>query len=208
MLTGPRQLTAAAMVAIIGFAAPACAAQRRFGYPPGVWQGSDRAYTSGYNEGRKEGEDDGRRGRRFDCARHDEFRDADKGYRGNGPRGRYREIFREGFIEGYSDGYRRYARAGSIGPRASNRYPDGIYDRRGGRYASPAAQVGFRDGYDEGRDDARDRDPFDPVRSSRYRSGDHDYDSRYGSRDAYKRDYREGFRQGYEQGYRENDRRR
>ena len=47
---------------------------------------------------------------------------------------------------------------------------------------------------------------FDPIRSNRYRSGDHEYDSRYGSKDEYKRVYRDAFQRGYEQGYRENRR--
>jgi hypothetical protein len=67
---------------------------------------------------------------------------------------------------------------------------------------SPAAANGYRDGFDQGREDRRDRKRFDPVRAPRYRAGDHDYDRRYGSRDAYKRDYRAAFMQGYEQGYR------
>jgi hypothetical protein len=69
-------------------------------------------------------------------------------------------------------------------------------------YSSPAAEVGFRDGLAQGRDDAGDRRRFDPVRASRYRSGDHDYNNRYGSRDDYRREYRAAFQQGYEQGYR------
>ena len=72
---------------------------------------------------------------------------------------------------------------------------------------SIATENGYRDGFEAGRDDARDRNRFDPVRSKRYREGDHDYDSRYGSRDAYKAEYRNAFRQGYEEGYRGNVRR-
>ena len=78
---------------------------------------------------------------------------------------------------------------------------------RDGRFRSPASENGYRDGYAQGRDDARDGDRHDPVRASRYRSGDHDYNGRYGSRDDYKREYRAAFVQGYEQGYRESRRR-
>jgi hypothetical protein len=66
--------------------------------------------------------------------------------------------------------------------------------------------VGYRDGYEQGRSDARDRDRYDPVRASRYRSGDHEYNSRYGSREDYKREYRAAFQLGYDQGYRESRR--
>jgi hypothetical protein len=54
---------------------------------------------------------------------------------------------------------------------------------------------------DAGRNDARDRNRFDPVRSKRYRDGDHDYNNRYGDRELYKRDYRAAFEQGYREGY-------
>ena len=62
-------------------------------------------------------------------------------------------------------------------------------------------QVGYRDGFDAGRNDARDRNRFDPVRSKRYRDGDHDYNNRYGDCELYKRDYRAAFEQGYREGY-------
>ena len=68
-------------------------------------------------------------------------------------------------------------------------------------YVSAAARTGYRDGFDAGRDDARHRDRFDPVRARRYRDGDHDYDRRYGSRDDYKREYRSSFERGYRDGY-------
>ena len=55
-------------------------------------------------------------------------------------------------------------------------------------YVSMAARNGFRDGVDAGRDAARHRERFDPVRERRYRDGDHDYDRRYGPREEYKRD--------------------
>ena len=72
---------------------------------------------------------------------------------------------------------------------------------RAAAYGNYAAQVGYRDGFDAGRNDARDRNRFDPVRSKRYRDGDHDYNNRYGDRELYKRDYRAAFEQGYREGY-------
>jgi hypothetical protein len=68
---------------------------------------------------------------------------------------------------------------------------------------SVAVQNGERDGYEKGREDARDNDSYDPVRHSWYRSGDRGYNNRYGTRDDYKLVYREGFESGYERGYRE-----
>jgi hypothetical protein len=83
----------------------------------------------------------------------------------------------------YDTGYR----AGYPPPRAA--------------YGSLAERNGYRDGIDAGRDDARHRERFDPVRSRRYRDGDHDYDRRFGPRDEYKREYRAAFERGYREGY-------
>jgi hypothetical protein len=92
------------------------------------------------------------------------------------------------------------------------RYRDrdnGVYDRRypndrnrGYGNNSAAFDNGYRDGLEKGREDARDNDSFDPVRHSRYRSGDRGYNSRYGTRDAYKLAFGDGFESGYAQAYR------
>ena len=75
--------------------------------------------------------------------------------------------------------------------------------RRGGTgYNSVPFDNGYRDGLDKGREDARDRDSFDPVRHSWYRSGNRGYNDRYGTRDQYKLAYRDGFEAGYRDGYR------
>ena len=215
MLKRHPSLTAAVMLAGLCIAAPACATQG-YGYrvPTGYERDLQRrAYDSGYRDGVRAGEKDGRKGQSFSYNRHDDWRDADDGYRRDyGDRDFYRRSFRNGFEAGYSESYNRYAP--SYGRYPGNRYPGGTnpsyptYPSRPGGIAvpragySPGAQNGYRDGLEVGRNDARDRNRFDPVRSKRYRDGDHDYDNRYGSRDAYKQDYRSAFQQGYEDGYR------
>ena len=107
---------------------------------------------------------------------------------------------------GYENG--RYEDRGSNGVtdrvrdilrgRDATRNP--TYGSRSG-YNSAAYDNGFRDGLEKGREDARDNDSFDPVRHSRYRSGDRGYNSRYGTREQYKLTYRDGFEAGYGQGY-------
>jgi hypothetical protein len=67
---------------------------------------------------------------------------------------------------------------------------------------SPAFQQGYRDGLDKGREDANDRDRFDPNRHSWYRSANRGYDDDYGTRAEYQQRYREGFQSGYSEGYR------
>jgi hypothetical protein len=86
--------------------------------------------------------------------------------------------------------------------RYENRYPNGGYGNYGGYNTNSVPfRNGYQDGLEKGREDSRDRDSFDPVRHSRYRSGDHGYNSRYGSKDAYRQVYRDGFEQGYREGY-------
>ena len=201
------------LIAVVSIATTACVSggYSRYPYPPNVRRVDDRAYSVGFDEGRYRGESDARSGRRFDYSRHGSYRNADAGYQGYGDRNSYRDLYRRGFVDGYNDGFRRLTRQGNgyPAPRAGG-YPQtrpGNYPTYPGiRAISPAAQNGYRDGYEQGRDDGRDRDRFDPVRASRYRSGDRGYNDRFGSREEYKREYRAAFQQGYEQGYRENAR--
>jgi hypothetical protein len=220
MNTRSPYLTALLLAAGVAVAAPACATQT-YGYRPGGgYYERDiqrRAYDSGYQDGIRAGERDGRSGRSFSYNRHDDWRDADSGYhRDYGSRDMYRRTYRNGFERGYSDAYNRYSPSYGRYPSGrypGNTYPGNPYPSRGGYgvprggYYSAASENGYRDGFEAGRNDARDGDRFDPVRAKRYREGDHDYDSRYGSRDAYKQEYRNAFRQGYEDGYRGNVRR-
>jgi hypothetical protein len=208
-----RYLPAGILAALV-FSTPACASQGALYRYPSAARGVDqRAYNTGYDEGRQRGEQDARRRRSFDYQRHGDYRDADAGYRGNRDRSSYRSVFRQGFVAGYNDGYRQYSQGGypqsgypqgryPQGGYPQGPYPQGSYGSAGNYASSPAAQNGYRDGYEQGRNDARGGSRFDPVGARRYRSGDQDYDRRHGSRDGYKREYRAAFQAGYEQGYR------
>jgi hypothetical protein len=204
MMKSTRYLTPLLLAGVL-VSAPACAA----GIYPQRFPTGDRDdrvyYNRGFSEGRESGIDDARRGRSFDMRRHDEYRDIDR------RRGMDRDdvrVYRQGFEAGYEEGYRSFARGGGYGypPRTipPQSRQDPYYGGGGarGRFGSPAAQNGYRDGLEQGQRDARKGDRFDPVRAKQYRQGDHDYDRRYGSRDDYKRDYRAGFQQGYDEGYR------
>jgi len=153
------------------------------------------AYDNGYREGLARGREDARSGRARSYERDGEYRDADRGYRREyGDRNDYRRTFRQGFQAGYIEAFDQFAATfPGTGP-----YPRGARPRV---YQSPAAQIGYRDGFDAGRKDARNRDRFNPERSSRYRSADHEYDRRYGPKDDYKREYRAAFARGYQDGF-------
>ncbi|HEY7501909.1 MAG TPA: hypothetical protein VH740_25535 [Vicinamibacterales bacterium] len=183
------------------------------------------AYDNGYREGIKEGEREGRRREAFNYQDERTWQRADHGYhRSFGDRGRYEQSFRTGYAAGYSDGYRRFApsgyggygnRPGGVYPTSRDPYGAGYPEQypRGGygypgqgstRYNySPAFNNGVTDGYEKGREDARDRDSYDVLRHKWYREGDRHYKSEYGSRQQYENLYREGFKDGYDRGYRE-----
>ena len=98
-------------------AAPACATggyvyRGDRPYERGAGREVERiAHDNGYHEGREAGEKDGRRGRSFSFDRHDEWRDADEGYRRDyGDKDFYRREFREGFRAGYTEGFNATAR--------------------------------------------------------------------------------------------------
>ena len=95
------------------------------------------------------------------------------------------------------------ARYGVYDRSYPNTYPYPNNNRNSGYgYNSVPYDNGYRDGLEKGREDAGDRDSYDPVRHSWYRSGDRGYNSRYGTKDSYKLAYRDGFEAGYDQAYR------
>jgi flagellar biosynthesis/type III secretory pathway protein FliH len=169
------------------------------------------AYDRGYREGADDGQQDARRGDRFNYRDERAFQRADRGYhRSYGDRDRYRQIFRDGYAVGYREAFGRFSRNGrNDGWYSQNPGPRGPYGQqapypsRNGGYYTPAFDNGARDGYEKGQEDARKRRAFDPHRHSWYRSGDRHYENRYGSREQYKDLYRRAFQQGYERGFRE-----
>ena len=184
------------------------------------------AYDNGYREGAKQGEKDGRDRRVRSYQDERTWQRADKGYnRSFGDLERYQQQFRAGYAEGYQSGYGRYAPAAGYGGygRATPRqdtyaYPGGYgYPSRSPapyygnqvpygstRYGYDTAYPnGLRDGTEKGREDARKRRNYDPLRHSWYRSGDHDYHKEYGPKQRYEDVYRQGFKEGYDRGYRE-----
>jgi hypothetical protein len=161
---------------------------------------NDYAYRVGLRDGRAHGARDATERRSFDYARHEEYRRATRGGRDWDDGAAYRR----GFAEGYDEAYREVAVAERWRGGTRERDARDGYATRG----SVAGIHGYRDGYDQGRDDAHDGDRYDPVRARRYRQGDNGYERSVMSRDEYKRQYRRAFVEGYEDGYRDGQRRR
>ena len=109
-----------------------------------------------------------------------------------------------------TDGRRPTGEGQRTGGRAiprDGRYPTAGGDTRrpsgriSGGQLSAAEQSGYRDGLVKGREDADDRDSYDPNRHAWYRSADRGYESRYGTKDSYQMEYRRGFLEGYNAAY-------
>jgi hypothetical protein len=172
------------------------------------------AYNEGYERGVRAGNDDARRGDRYDFVDEGDYRKGDPGSRSQyGNRDRYRDSFRYGYQEGYRSGYGNYGGYGQYGngqygngPFGNGRSGGGPwYDGRSNRY-DLAYQTGMNDGYEAGLDDGRDNRRFDPVSDRRFRNADRGYQREYGPKEVYKANYRDAFRTGYQRGY--NDGRR
>jgi hypothetical protein len=188
------------------------------------------AYDNGRQKGLEKGEKAVRDRKAFDLEREKDYRNADWGYRHEyGNKDRYREDFRRGFAEGYHQSYARYdsygygdRRNGTWYPQQAPQYPQQYPQQypsypndgrvwggvRNGGYGSDAAyRNGVNDGYQKGRDDARDGKYPQAERQKWYREGDHNYDNDFGmSRDQYKMEYRRGFQEGYNRAYQERGR--
>jgi flagellar biosynthesis/type III secretory pathway protein FliH len=225
-----RRLSFVPVLAVVALAAAAPASAQIASRPDWTYANEARqpynearrlAYDNGYREGVKEGERDARRRDAFNYQDERTWQRADKGYhRSFGDRQRYEQSFRVGYSAGYSDGYRRHAPTSGYGDRGyypntggGYRYPGSggnANPNRGYGYPgdyrynnSPAYSNGLSDGYEKGREDARDRDSYDVLRHKRYRDGDRNYRSSYGPRQQYENVYRQAFREGYDRGYRE-----
>jgi hypothetical protein len=152
------------------------------------------AYHQGYRDGFDHGRMDRSRGAGYNY-RNDDYEDADRGYNPDwGNRDEYREAYRSGYVAGYNDAF--YGRAGRFDSDDFDRDHDRSY-----RYGSVAAQIGYQDGFTEGRKDVADRKKFKPEKHDNYEDGDHGYRHEYGDKNAYKQQYRQAFMEGYENGY-------
>jgi hypothetical protein len=64
-----------------------------------------------------------------------------------------------------------------------------------------AQDYGYRDGINQGAEDARDRDRYAPDRASNYKKATNGYNSDYRNKEGYKQAYRDAFVRGYDEGY-------
>ena len=146
-----------------------------------------------YDNGRRDdiyGDDNRRQRERDDIYRDDDRRQRDRD-----------DIYRDD--RDTRDRGRAVPRTGRL-PQGSG-YPSTTPNRRrpaNGVQGGVPFQNGYGDGLNKGREDADDRDSYQPNRHSWYRSANRGYNSRYGSREQYSAAYRQGFKAGYDDAYR------
>ncbi|MFN8058766.1 MAG: hypothetical protein U0Q12_06330 [Vicinamibacterales bacterium] len=199
---------ALAVVSAALVSASPAAAQFGRPYPDSYGGRTDGAYDEGYRQGQRAGERDGRDGRGYSCDPNDAYRSWGRNRYDDGAR----RSFESGYEAGYREAFERYDRAVRRPRDDRYGYPDarGRGPSYGGGYGyrSPAVEVGYRDGYDEGLKAARGNDRYDPFGEKDYRKADHGYKGHYGPKDLYRRDYRDAFRDGYDAGFRDGGGRR
>lgn len=78
--------------------------------------------------------------------------------------------------------------------RNNGGYNNNLYSR--------ARQQGYQDGMSAGEGHGRDRQRYNPERSSYYKKATNGYESWMRDKDAYRNAYRQAFTQGYSEGYR------
>ena len=213
----PRRHFTLVTLVVMAMPAVACAQATRYPVEQAPWVRQPAVslqalYRQGWEQGRRAGLDDARRGETFRYTDEADYRRTEAVLRQSGYDSRYRDQYRRGYDEGYRAGYSAAyadARGPAYGGSGRGRgVPPGWSNGRGvgtrggwaGRY-DPAFQIGATDGYESGLNDARGRREYDPISEGRYRAGDRGYQREYGSLDVYKANYREGFRAGYQEGY-------
>src|SRR6185295_2559542 len=159
MLRPNKSFQALLVAGALSAAASACAGQRYYGnnYPRDNRQQIERqASDNGYRRGFEHGQDDARDRRSFRIERDSDYRNADR-YRGYGD-DFYRRVFQDAYRRGYTEGYDRVARYDRrTTPNYGTPRNGSVFGIPGRINGTPAAQNGYRDGFEAGRDDARDR---------------------------------------------------
>lgn len=64
-----------------------------------------------------------------------------------------------------------------------------------------AGATGYREGFEEGKEDADDGNDFTPANSGRFRDATHGYKNTFGDRLAYQVAYRDSYLKGYKAGF-------
>ena len=170
-------------------------------YRGGVAQAQQYGYQSGYNDGLRKGQHEGRENDPYDY-RTPDWRKATHGYQPwMGPV----DIFQRGYQQGYVAGFRAGFSSERPGWRGGDRddfRPGDREDFHGGyNYDNLAYNTGYQDGASVARDDVWHNKPLNPNPRGKYDDMDHGYRRDFGDKNYYKQQYAAGYRAGYESAF-------
>jgi hypothetical protein len=195
-----RQMRVAALaVSIVLALGTFAAAQDYDDYGRGaVAQARQYGYDSGFRDGQRRGQHEGRENDPYDYHTPD-WRQATHGYKGwMGPMGAFQNGYQQGYAEGFRVGFN------SVRPAYRG---DGDRDDyyRGERFYGSDSRIGYNTGYQDGaqvaREDMYSNKRFNPEPRGRYDDRDHGYRREYGDKNFYRQQYTEGYRAGYQATY-------
>ena len=156
-------------------------------------QARDYGYQSGYHDGYERGRHEGRENDPFDY-RTPDWHQATHGYKSwMGPVNWFQNGYQEGYREGFRSGF------ATVRPTWRDRdgYRDGYY-QRDSYYGNVGYRTGYQDGSDMAREDLYKGKHFNPNPRGRYDDKDHGYRREYGDKNYYKQQYTNGYRAGYQ----------
>ncbi len=156
------------------------------------WRDRDNRYSQAYEDGYRDGGRD--REHRRSRPNYNRWRRAED-----------RRAYQAGYEAGYRAGANRLPPYGN-GDHGRGSYGNGPYGGYGGygppAYGrSPAAQIGYQDGFNDGQRDRHTGHSYRPTEGSNYKHADRGYSSGYGSKDLYKQEYRQAYSAAYQRGY-------
>lgn len=167
-------------------------------YPGNVAQTRQYGYDSGFRDGQRKGQHEGRENDPYDYHTPD-WHQATRGYKSwMGPV----NVFQNGYQQGYAEGFRagfESERPTWRGDRDDRYRGNGFY---GGDDRDRAAyDIGYRDGSEMAREDIYKNKRFNSEPRARFGGRDDGYARQYGDKNLYKSEYADGYRAGFESSF-------
>jgi hypothetical protein len=157
----------------------------------------DSAYQRGYQDGVADGMKDSRDGRVARPTATDKYEDAPGYNKSYGDKKVYKNVYRQGYVAGYPQGFNGYAQPAY--PVYVPQVP--VYGSAAPVYGgNPAAQLGYRDGLNDGARDRTSGHAARPMATDKYEDTP-GYDNAMGDKETFKQIYRQAYSTGYQQAY-------
>jgi len=158
-------------------------------------------YDSGYSDGQRRGQHEGRENDPFDYHTPD-WHQATHGYKSwMGPVNVFQNGYQQGYVDGFRAGFaseRPGWRGDGDGDRDDRYRGNGFYG--GGPRGSDRAayNIGYQDGVTMAREDIYKNKRYNPEPRARFGGRDDGYSHAYGDKNVYQAEYSDGYRAGYE----------